>query len=64
LKIQVLLKKKQKKQKKTTSKQIGGDGVCDCSLGDLLDDMKLFRPLYVIKHKLIDIYVTMRGLFK
>jgi hypothetical protein len=40
------------------------DGVCDCSLGDLLENKKLSRSLYIIKHKLINIYVTMRGLFK
>ena len=24
----------------------GGNGVCDCSFGELLDNKKLFRPLY------------------
>ena len=26
------------------------DGVCDCSLGELLENKKLFRPLYIFKY--------------
>ena len=55
---------RENERERDREREIGGDGVCDCSLGDLLDDMKHFRPLYIIKHKLINIYVTMRGLFK
>ena len=29
----------------------------DCSLGELLDNKKLFRPLYIFKHMLICILV-------
>ena len=31
---------------------VGGDGVCDCSLGELLDNKKPFRPLNILKHVL------------
>jgi len=43
---------------------VSGDDVCDCSLGELLYNKKPFRPLYVIKHVLNNIYVIMCCLFK
>jgi len=34
-------------------REVGGDGVCDCSVGNqLLDNKKPFRPLYTFKHVL------------
>ena len=29
---------------------ISGDDVCDCSLGELLNNKKPFGPLYMYKH--------------
>jgi hypothetical protein len=32
--------------------RISGEDVCDCSLGELLDNKKPFGPLYIFKHVL------------
>ena len=32
--------------------KVSGDDVCDCSLGELLDNKTPFRPLYIFKHVL------------
>jgi len=29
---------------------VNGDGVCGCSLGELLDNKKPFTALYLLKH--------------
>jgi hypothetical protein len=38
-----------KKGMRERERGVGSDGVCDCSLGELLDNKKSFRPLYIIK---------------
>ena len=30
--------------------RVSGDDVCDCSFGELLDNKKPFRYLYIFKH--------------
>jgi hypothetical protein len=36
---------------------VSGDYVCDCSFGELLDNKKPFRPLYIFKHMLKSYFV-------
>jgi len=43
--------------KKGMRERVGGDGVFNCSLGELLNNKKPFRPLYIFKHVLICILV-------
>ena len=38
-----------KKAMRERERGVGSDGVCDCCLGELLDNKKSFRPLYIIK---------------
>ena len=35
--------------KKGMRERVSGDEVCDCSIGELLANKKLFRPLYYIQ---------------
>ena len=36
---------------------VSGDDVCDCSLGELLDNKTPFRPLYIFTHVLKNNFV-------
>ena len=38
--------------KKGMRERISGDDVCDCSFGELLDNKKPLRPLYIFKDML------------
>ena len=38
--------------KKEMRERVGGDCVCGCSFGELLDNKKPFRPLYIFPHVL------------
>jgi len=41
----------------TREMEVVGDGVCDCSLGELLNNKKPFRPVYIFKHVLKNNFV-------
>jgi hypothetical protein len=43
--------------KKGMRERVSGDDVCDCSVGELLDNKKPFRPIYIFKHMLKNNYV-------
>ena len=43
--------------KKEMRERVSGDGVCDCSLGELPDNKKPSRPLYIFKHVLDNNFV-------
>jgi hypothetical protein len=38
-------------------RDVSGDDVCDCSFGELLDNMKPFWSLYIFKHVLENNFV-------
>ena len=38
--------------KKGMRERVSGDDVYDCCFGELLDNKKPFRPLYIFKHML------------
>jgi hypothetical protein len=38
--------------KKGMRERVSGDDVCVCSVGELLDNKKPFRPIYIFKHML------------
>ena len=45
------------RMKKGGRGRVSGDDVCDCSLGELLDNKTPFRPLYIFKHVLKNNFV-------
>ena len=54
--INVEIEQKQR-MKKGMRERVSSDGVCDCSFGELLDNKKPFRPLYILKHVLNNNFV-------
>ena len=43
--------------KKGMRERISGGDVCDCCLGEQLDNKKPFRPFYIFKHMLKNNFV-------